>query len=407
MHANALILGHVQTGMGERIRARKLQTLLQNTSSLKTPIIDIIHLLGDLYEPLARLNYTLADHGHSLIEESELEQVRLLKQSIIDFSPRLLLILSWSFSVAALLALGLHHFYPTVATLCAHHPNEKILSGLYEPAALLITESLLANERGASYGIPKGKMLYLPHPYPQECDRHLFNRRYVEALAKRLGKHVGNETLVIGAVSRLDYGKNCEYALEAVRRLASQGHDVVLVLKGDFSSCNTSFEYASFLKERLMSYCQEPWLLWDLEPTSYPEVIEEYASFDLCLHLSGAECGSHVVGEWLALGKPVLVLNCSTHSYLYGDGVLYVSSTDEVKQAQLPFYVPKWTDLTTQLEELIRDKSLREKQGKKAREVAVKRFHPKEIEKRLEHLFERDTKAIEALYERDRKEYGM
>lgn len=406
-HANALILGHIQTGMGERIRALKIQTLLENASGQKMPIIDLINLLGDCYEPLALLNYTLADHGHPLVEDTKLDAARVAREKIIAFSPEVVFILSWSFSSAALFALGIQHVCPVIATLYAHHPNEKILPALYEPAALLITESLLANERGVAYGIPKGKIVYLPHPYPIECEQIVSHRRYVEALAKRLGKRVGKNTVVIGAVSRLDYGKNCEYAIEAVRHLALNGYDLVLVLKGDFSSSNTCPAYASYLSKLLESFCEEPWLLWDPQPTSFPAVIDEYASFDLCLHLSGAECGSHVLGEWLAMGKPALALNCSTNRYIYGEGVMYVRAQDEITQAQLPFYRPEKNDLLTQLEMLISDRSLRERQGKKAKEIAVRRFHPKEVEKRLHHLFERDANAIEALYDRDRIAYGI
>lgn len=404
--AKVVILGHVQTGMGEKIRAIKLQSLIERSYD-KPYIIDLIQLLGDIYEPLAQINYALAEHQHPLLEMIKLPEAAKLKNQIKASSPEILLILSWNFSLAALFALGIQHDYPTIATLCAHHPNEQILPALYEPAALLITESLLANERGLAYGISQEKMLYLPHPYPIECDTKVHHRTYVESLSERLGKKVEKNTLVIGVVSRLDYGKNCEFAIEVAHNLYQQGYDILLVIKGNFSSANTCPEYSAYLLGLMHKYSQASWLLWDPQETSFPEVLDEYASFDLCLLLSGAECGSHVVGEWLALGKPTLVLDCSTHRSLYGEGVIYVKTTGEIQQAQLPFYTPEKADLQKQLERLIQEKSLREHQGHLAKKIARHRFHPNEVEKRLPLLFDRNKKAIRDLYDHDRKAYGF
>src|ERR1700722_6937799 len=192
---SALILGHTSTGMGERTLALKFKKAIEQAGYGVAPIVDIIELMGEHYTPLAKLNYDLADVGFSLIED--------LKNYFTVASTDLLLILSWSFSLAALFATGIHKTRPTVAKLYAHHPQERILTKLYEPADLLITESLLANERALTAGIEPAKLLYLPHSYPDVCASIKPSRRYVEQLAKKQDKRVSKQTKVIGCVSRL------------------------------------------------------------------------------------------------------------------------------------------------------------------------------------------------------------
>ena len=96
---SALILGHTTSGMGERILAYKVEKLLKEAGISVEPIIDIIELMGDHYERLAKLNYDLADADHAL-----LEGIEVLNCPQTD----LLLILSWCFSVAALFATNIH-----------------------------------------------------------------------------------------------------------------------------------------------------------------------------------------------------------------------------------------------------------------------------------------------------------
>ncbi|MCC5832664.1 MAG: glycosyltransferase family 4 protein [Chlamydiales bacterium] len=370
---SALILGHTTTGMGERVLAQKTEILVKQAGFESLPIVDLIELMGENYERYARLNYDLADGGHSLIEG--IESLSLPKADIA-------LILSWSFSLAALFATDLRRTYKIVAKLYAHHPDERILPKLYEPADLLITESLLGNERGATYGIDPAKMLYLPH-----C--------YLDLPVQKKGKR---KKRVIGTVARLEYGKNCEFAIEAVRRLAQKGHDVLLYLKGDFPEESLFPEYKPLMTEMLEAYRDEEWLVWDPTPSPFPEILETIAQFDLLLHPSGAEGGSHVVVEALGLGVPCVVLNCSTNPFLFKGLATFVKTTGEIRPAQLPFYVPDLNDL---VDKLARDLPRPDQAS------VCERFHPDVARERIPLLFDPDPEKIVAYYKEDLKRYGL
>ncbi len=369
---STLILSHTTTGMGERVLAFKFHQLLHELGVSTHPIVDIIELLGDNYEKFALLNYDLADKGHPLLEG--LHALELPKSDTI-------LILSWCFSLAALFATNVHHTKNVVAKLYAHHENERILPELYAPANLLITESLLANKRGAAYGIDPSRMLYIPHTYLKQhppLNKKKFSKR------------------VIGTVARLEYGKNCEFAIEAVRILVQKGHDVILYLKGDFPEVSPYPEYKRLLSEMLEAYQNESWLIWDRKETPFPDVLEEYKQFDILLHPSGAEGGSHVVVEALGLGIPSVVLNCSTNPYLFKGLATFVKTTGEIRPAQLPFYIPDMDDLVQALE------------GDLPPPDPIKvsdRFHPDIARERLSLLFDPDPEKIKAVYEEDRKLY--
>lgn len=370
---SALILGHTTSGMGEKVLAHKIGTLLKEAGFEALPTVDLIELMGDNYERYARLNYDLADGGYSLIEG--IEPLSLPSADIA-------LILSWCYSLAALFATDFCHARRVIAKLFAHHPNERILPKLYEPADLLITESLLANERGTAYGIDPSKMLYIPHCYPNYPIRK-----------KNRGKK-----RVIGTVARLEYGKNCEFAVEAVRRLAQKGHDVLLYLKGDFPENSPYPGYKPLMTEMLNVYKDEEWLVWDTTSSPFPEILETVAQFDLLLHPSGAEGGSHVVVEALGLGIPCVVLNCSTNPFLFKGLATFVNTTGKIRQAQLPFYIPDLNDLVDKLEcELPPPNSARVRE----------RFHSDVARERLPLLFDPDPEKIIALYEEDRKLYGI
>lgn len=372
---SALILGHTTSGMGERVLAYKMQRLIKEAGFTVSPTLDIFELLGEArYEQFATLNYDLADGEYDLLEGLE---------SLVCPSADILLILSWCFSLAALFATNVHHKRRTVAKLFAHHPHERILPKLYAPADLLISESLLANERGAVYGIDPGKMLYLPHCFLEHPIQ---------------GKKRERKKRVIGTVARLEYGKNCEFAIEAVRRLVEKGHDVVLYLKGDFPQESPYPDYKPLLSEMLEVYQHEEWLIWDREATPFPEVLETYATFDLLLHPSGAEGGSHVVVEALGLGIPCMVLDCSTNPYLFKGLATFVRTTGEMRPAQVPFYVPDLNDLVDKLG----------KQWLPPDQARVhERFHPDVARERIELLFDPDPEKIIALYEDDCKIYEL
>lgn len=367
------ILGHVTSGMGERVLAYKIEKVLREAGIAVDATRDIIELLGDRYESLAKLNYDLADGGYELIEG--IEPLTLPRSD-------LLLILTWCFPLAALLATTLPRSRPSIAKLYAHHLDERILPQLYSPVQLLMTESLLANERGIKYGIDLGKMLYFPHTYQPTVPKR----------ARR------EKRRVIGTVCRFEYGKNVEFAIEAVRRLALQGEEVVLYLKGDFPIETSYPEYQKRLGEMLAAYQDQEWLYWDRTYTPFPDVLESYTQFDLLLHPSGAEGGSHIVVECLGLGIPCLLLNCSTNPFLFKGLAAFVETTNERRGALLPHFIPDMEDLVAKLKKEISSPD---------RGRVEERFHPDVARSRVPLLFEPDPEKIAALYKEDCKLYGV
>jgi glycosyltransferase involved in cell wall biosynthesis len=203
---------------------------------------------------------------------------------------------------------------------------------------------------------------------------------------------------VIGCVGRLEYGKNYEFALEAIRSLVEKKRKVMLVLKGDFPLDSPYPDYQRLFSQMLNCYAGEPWFLWDRSHTPYPEVLHEYASFDLLLHPSGAEGGSQVVVECLGLKKPVVVLRCSTNPYLFSGVAHFVQTTGILREAQLPFYIPDLEDLCSVL-----DQELSPPDYARVEE----RFHESQLLDRLPLLFQRDTTRLRKLYEQDRKTYML
>ncbi len=376
--------------MGERTLALKFKNGIEKSEYRVAALIDVIEWMGENYRPFAEINHDLADLGHPLIEN--LGHTTPLPAS------DLFLILSWSFSVAALFATGIHKTRPTVVKLFAHHREERILPTLYAPAALLITESLLANERALNYGMDRGKLLFLPHSYPTLCENVTPNRDSICRLAEEQGKTIKKSTLVIGCVGRFEYGKNCEYAVEAVRRLALKGKEVVLLLKGNFPKHSTFPDYQPLFSQMLAAYEREPWLVWDQRETPFPQVIEEYSSFDLLLHPSGAEGGSHVVIECLGLHKPVVVLDCSTQPYLFKNVAHFVKTTGEIRNGPLPFYVPDLDDLCRVLEGALQPPDPK---------IVESRFHERRLQERIPLLFHPDPIVIKELYDDDRHRFDL
>jgi len=373
-------------GIGEIANTAKIAHLLGEQAH----VADVYQLFGGIeerYEPLALMNYALAEGGYPILEEATLGVS--IQQAIARANPEVLLVFSLSWSVGALLATGIHHKVPTACKFYVFHPSERVIAPLYTPSHLLITESLLANQKGIAAGIPAEKMVYLPHHYPIEAEK----------IVKKPHKKC-----VIGMVSRLDYRKNCPYAFEAVRRLVERGHDIHLYFKGSGETV---------LPKELQ---EASWVTWDPDPTPQPEVLELYGSFDLFLHLSGFEGGSNIVVEMLGLGIPTVVLDATTNPSLFTGGVAFVKTAGMI-EAPMPYAVPDLDHLVDTLEELIIDRRAREALGERGRRLAKKRFHPERTRERLPLILEATKQyhrgergvapQIQKLYEEDLRLYGI
>jgi hypothetical protein len=197
-----------------------------------------------------------------------------------------------------------------------------------------------------------------------------------------------------------------------------KGADILFILKGTLDTTSPYLPYNEWLEKRLVSLQDKKWFRWEKHPSAFPAVLSEYASFDICLHLSGAESGSNIVVEFLALGKPTLILKGGSNDALFKGGALFIENTGEMREALSPFRVPEKRDLASKLEMLIKDASLRKEWGEKAKAVATLRFCPELTKKRLPLLLDAVRafhgnesssaclkKAIERQYEEDLKRY--
>lgn len=379
------LFSHLQTDMGEGVHAQKFSRLLPHVS-----MYDIPEVIGRDFETLATLNLALAEQGHEP-----------LHSFVHRFSHPcdLAMILSWQAGVAAMLATGVT---PHIVKLYAHHPTEQILTPLYQSASLIITESLLASERAKAYGLKR--VLYVPHHFTHVPKP---SRKYVCELAQRQGKTVPHHALIVGLPSRFEYWKNCECAIEAVRQLQKR-HRLILVIKADFPKQSVYPDYEVHVREMLAAYEQEPWLLWDRERVPYPDVLQHYASFDFCLQPSGAEGGSNVVVELMAMGKPVILVEASSNPYLFQGGVVFAQAEPTLRQAQLSYARPDFDSLKEAIE-LLCDENMRVMWGERARQVAYARFSLQRAKERIAIMLDAVDTEIDfsSLEQQDRELHGL
>ncbi|MFZ0565471.1 MAG: glycosyltransferase [Chlamydiales bacterium] len=419
-----LILSHTEFsrqfhpgGVGEIVNTAKLSRLMKEMGYPVDPTLDIYTVYGEpndqSYRNLATLNLDLAELGYPLLELGHYEGAQKIFQRVEQLHPDLIFILSWNNALATFFATGIQKLSPIVSKLYIFEESEEVFVSLYAPSDLLVTECLLANQKGIEAGLPPWKMIYLPHHFPQEIKQIKADRNYLEGVAKANNKPLlrSNKTVVIGMVSRLAYRKNCSYVFEAVSKLVQKGYDLILVIKGNYDGAQP------VLEKEIARYQKEPWFLWDKSYTPFPKALAEYQTFDLFVHLSGREGGSNTVVEMLALGIATVVLDGTTNPFLFKGGALFCPSDEKLRPPQFPFQAPDRQALLELLEALVESEELRKEWQKKGQTVAYQRFHPDLTRERLPLIFDAAfsyrkkerhmIKAIEALYASDCERYAM
>ena len=207
-------------------------------------------------------------------------------------------------------------------------------------------------------------------------------------------------------VSRFELGKNCEYALEVCRKLADR-YPLELILMGDFEPHTTDISYQEQLRRMIKAYEAEPWFRWEPTLVPYPQVLEAYNRFDLCIQLSGAEAGSNSIVELLGMGKPVIALNASTNPYLFQGWAYLVEADLEDRPGQLSYQVPRMDCLEEAVEALVCEGALRAEWGRKGQELARRRFHPSLARQRVALLFAEEPHLLRQQFDQDRREYAL
>jgi glycosyltransferase involved in cell wall biosynthesis len=420
-----LLLGHgeftqkiISASRGEMANARKFWSLLSKFD-YATHFQDILELFASNYEELHEFyismgitNLELARAGQPIIHDIGMRHIRSKIHSFIeDINPEALFLFSWECSLGALFATGVQLRWPVISKLYVHKANEPIPVPLFEPSSLLITESLLGNKTAIEKGIPPWKVVFLPHcPLPEYSSK--FGRP--SYLNKMFGKKgdLKKGTLVIGLISRLIYGKNCEFAIDTVSRLVSEGFPVCLLLKGDFETKSLYPDYQTEFKEVIENIKHEKWFLWDPTYTPTDEMQEVYLTIDIFLHLSGHESGSNVIVEALSNQIPSIILECDTNDSLFKHAACFVKK--QKKKTSQPFFtLPDREDLYQKLKFLLQNPKEREELSLKGLSLIQKRFSPSLITDRMPLILEaakayfngnactKIQKKIEDLYQQD------
>lgn len=419
---NSLFLSHTnasrkfhKAGIGEIANTAKLCRLIDCPSDR---ILDIHELCGDngdeSYLRLSDINRDLAELNQPILEDLQVETAKKIVQRVQQYRPEEICILSWDWAPAVLFAAGVHRLCPTLGKIYIFQETDRILTTLYEPCDLIITESLRASMKAIEAGIPAWKLAYIPHHFPENLEKIPLDPDYLKKVAQANFKPLikTNKTIVIGCVSRIVFYKNVNYVLDAVQALRDEGHDLLFVLKGNFEN------ETSLLHQHLNFYLNQPWFLWDREPSPYPDLLSGCRTFDIFVHLSGREGASNVVVDMLALGVPTLVLDATTNPCLFKEGAVFVKNDGNKHFLGGCLYqAPDVDDFTQKLRAFVESPSLRQEWGARGKAVAKQRFHPQMTRDRMPLIFEalrgyrkgetRLRSAVEALYESDLKCYKL
>lgn len=373
------LIGHPEIDTGERMHLLKIKDLFDQGRN-HTEIKDLDAFFSCDFTDVGYTNIELIKEGYSPV---------VFKKDDPLFTDQEVWVITWCLGAGALASLPLSQAKRVVCKFQVIHPQEKIYPEIYEKADVLITESLLANLEGAGAGIAPEKMIYLPH----------FS-------AGSLPPRDESNVPLIGMCSRLEEGKNVECALLALKNLREKGQQFHFELIGRFPKEKKPYHKA--LKKLLREFQKEPWFEWIEQPLSHEQALARYARYSLALHVSGAEAGSHTVVEYLALGIPTIVPNCSTYPYMFKGGALFVPVDPTPLGTHLTFFRPLQEELEKRIAALLNSKSLRAELSEKAFECAYNRFSKQRALKRMNQILEGvSEKQALTLLEEDRRLYGV
>lgn len=351
---------------------------LGNYPAHSLDILELFNQSSSLYYSLSSLNYELALSGHGLIEESHFPEIKTVLNRLLSTDCQHVIVFSWLASLMAVLGTGVHKQKALISKAFTLQENETIHPNLYNKCDLLITESLLTNKKIIESGIPPWKTLLLPHFAFIEEKEPLPSRDYAEKVAFKK-KPFTPETLILGTVCRVEAGKNCEFILEAVKKLTDEGYPLLFILKGGLENHSNAPIYRDWLANLLESLQEESWFIWDPDPTPIHEIHTIYASFDIFIHLSGSEGGSNAIVEALSQGLPSLILDASTNPSLFKNGAYFVKNAGFSHPNFFPsFLLPDREDLYEKLKNLVTDAALRKHWSECGRRISAERFSKKE-----------------------------
>lgn len=340
-----------------------------------------------LLEHLARL--PIKNHGLIDICEWLNKPTHEMQQLLPSADGPVLLLLTFESWLQKITSTGVCRDYPTISRAYALHEYFFTPPHLLASSDLVITQGLLANQILIEEGVPPWKLLYFPCQIPLEIESIIanhdpsFRERYLNELAREMHKAPPEQKdlLIVGCSSRFEFRKNVEHLISAFKKILPHSPHAILLLKGDLDPRMDVHEgegYSEHLATLLQELEQKPWFFWDRKRRSYEETLKIYQTFDVCVHLSGAEDPCNVVIEQMALAKPLLILDGGTRPYLFKNGAMFVDHTGhaDMRRGNWLFFIPDKDDLQKKLSLLLNDAKLRQSLAEQAKTVAMQRFGP-------------------------------
>lgn len=274
-------------------------------------------------------------------------------------------------------------------------------------ATVLAPTDLLSSRILTQIGIPEDRQVIVPNGIDLEkIQRVLGNQSYESAT--RINKHRFNmpENKVIGAfLGRLDIPKNFYFALKAYQELCEQttGADKMLILKGhlkddDLPPLYLSGKHGTLSKNLIADarefmnkyggtivssktvsnegmYGKDTFLLDFQAGMVNQDVYWSYMNAcDFVLMPSGWGIGNvRAVGEAMALGKPVIMLDAITHPFAYGEAGIYTKPSHKRSTYEgLPLYIPDIDGFKEVLNRVFTDEKYRKKKAAESYEYVTK-----------------------------------
>jgi glycosyltransferase involved in cell wall biosynthesis len=401
----------IKSPFGEITNALKLRSALSRSDLELSELSDIYELFGinDLQgedvkqlDEMQKMNQDLAQNSDEIIEDFNNPLTKRflqnVKRALHPDENTVLYYLTPPNYLYAVLGTGLHKQYPVISRCYCWHPStfgDTLGDNVaYEKTALCVSQSLLGVLECLKKGMPPWKVAYLPNTAPEETrfvesmlpeDRLESKVSYLNEIAERMGKKqcYDEKTFVIGYPVRFLRCKNVELLIEAAYQLQKKYPHIVIVLKGNYSPYwDHGSMYSHKLSQILRTVQGEPWFLWDESFTPYPEVLKTFSLFDLCTFLSGSEIASNTLLELLSLGIPTLAPKATVYPYLYHDMLEYVDVAGMV-EGTIHFMQPRIDSLVAKIESFIVDEEKGRRLGKRAREIAQRRFGAEQVNKRM------------------------
>ena len=239
----------------------------------------------------------------------------------------------------------------------------KVSAWLSSLPAIIIVNSKKGRESHAALGYHPKKWEIIFNGF--DLNRFTIDRSAGKEVRKELG--IGDETLVIGLISRFDYMKDHETFLTAAQLLGGKYPDVCFLLAGEEVTAENKF-FTPYLhdikmKDRLI-------LLGFRE--DIPRILN---ALDISTSSSSGEGFPNIIGESMACGIPCIVTDVGDSAFLVGETGILVPPRDPAALME------GWAEL------IAKEETGRQTLGLAARDRISRLFSIEKITQQYETLF--------------------